>query len=142
MSTTENDVLDKLKARGHKMTHARRTIVHLLLRQDAPISASEVHAQLRKRKIEVSNVTVYRELAFLEAEGFLQGATFNDGVKRYCQAEEGRHHHLICTRCETIQDVKMDNDLDSIEKKIQKEKTFTVQSHMLEFYGICSHCTS
>lgn len=140
MNTSENAILGKLKANGHKMTHARRAIVNLLLQQNAPVSALEVHAQLQKRKIDVSNVTVYRELAFLEAEGFLQGAMFNDGVKRYCQAEEGHHHHLICTKCETIQDMEMENDLDSIEKKIRKEKSFKVQSHVLEFYGLCSRC--
>jgi Fur family ferric uptake transcriptional regulator len=140
MKTTENSIIQKLRAKGHKMTHARKAIVEILLRSKAPVSAADVHSLLQKQKVEASNVTVYRELAFLEVEGFLHSDKFKDGVKRYCQASVGHHHHLVCTECNTVQDVEMENDLDSIEKKIHKEKSFKVKSHSLEFYGLCAQC--
>jgi Fur family ferric uptake transcriptional regulator len=140
MKTTENSIIQKLRAKGHKMTHARKAVVEVLLRSKAPVSAADVHALLQKQKVEASNVTVYRELAFLEVEGFLHSDKFKDGVKRYCQASVGHHHHIVCTECNTVQDVQMENDLDLIEKKIHKEKSFNVKSHALEFYGLCAQC--
>jgi len=140
MKISETSIIEQLRADGHRVTTARRAIVRGLLRSKAPVSALQVHALLRKRQLETNNVTVYRELAFLEAEGFLHGVTLKDGVKRYCLASNGHHHHLICTGCNAVQDVKMEHDLDSFEKKIARQKSFTVQSHSLEFYGLCARC--
>lgn len=135
------DMIEGLKGKGYKITRARTAIAGILMKNDSPISALELHAVLAKRNIAVNNVTVYRELALLEKEGFLHGVKLNDGVKRYCLASAGHHHHLVCTNCKGVQDFEMEHDLDSIEKKINKEASFTVQSHALEFYGLCGQCS-
>lgn len=137
---TASAIIDTLKERGHRITLARKAVIALVSKTKNPLSALDVHAGLMKDNMDVSNVTVYRELAFLESEGFLHGDVFKDGVKRYCQSSEGHHHHLVCTGCNTVEDVHMDHDLDAIEQKIRKEKSFTIQSHSLEFYGLCPEC--
>lgn len=137
----ETTIIESLKAKGYRITKGRTAIVDALLQRDAPVSALELHALLKKKGLSVNTVTVYRELAVLEKEGHVHGEKFKDGTKRYCLESEGHHHHLICTGCDAVQDIEMDHDLDAIEKKIGKEKAFTVQSHALEFYGLCAECS-
>lgn len=140
MTVTDSSIIDALKKKGHRITIARKAVIALVTNSKNPLSALEVHALLRKEQMDVSNVTVYRELAFLEDEGFLHGVSLKDGVKRYCRSSEGHHHHLVCTGCNTVEDVHMEPDLQVIEKKIRQEKSFNVQSHSLEFYGLCPKC--
>ncbi len=133
-------IIAALKQDGHRITHARKAIVELMLEGNGPMSAAELHVLLQKRGTEVNTVTVYRELAFLEDEGIVHGDTLKDGVKRYCNTVIGHHHHLVCTGCNAVEDIEMENDLDSLERKIRKEKSFNVKSHALEFYGLCEKC--
>ncbi len=133
-------ILTALKKNGHRITTARKAVVQALTAVQAPLGATELHAMLQKKGLETNKVTVYRELAFLEEKGIASAVTFKDGTKRYEIADADHHHHLICTSCKSVQDVEMAHDLDHVEKKIRKEKSFTVQSHSLEFYGLCGEC--
>jgi Fur family ferric uptake transcriptional regulator len=137
---TDSTILTALKKNGHRITTARKSIIEAMLTMQKPCSALEMHAVLSEKGLTTNKVTVYRELGFLEREGVVHDVTFNDGVKRYELASEAHRHHLICTECKAIQDVEMDHDLDGIERKIRKEKSFTVRSHSLEFYGLCARC--
>ncbi len=134
------EIIASLRKRGYRITPRRKTIASAVTKTTKPFAALEMYALLKRKGVVVDKVTVYRELQFLEKQGVLQGGKFQDGIKRYCLTSNGHHHHLICTKCSDIQDVEMENDLNSIEKKIQKEKSFKIQSHVLEFYGLCSSC--
>ena len=133
-------ILSRLRDKGHRMTSARTVIVQAVLGSKKPFSFLEMHVTLTKKGFGIDKVTVYRELQFLEKEKLLQGVKFQDGTKRYCLASSGHHHHLICTKCSDVQDMKMDHELDTIKKKIRREKSFNIQSHALEFHGLCSRC--
>lgn len=136
-----SSILTALKQNGHRITAGRKAVVSALATMTTPIGATELHAMLAKKRINVNKVTVYRELAFLEEQGIAIAVTFKDGTKRYEIADtDHHHHHLICTSCQSVQDVEMAHDLDDVEKKIRKDKSFTVQSHSLEFYGLCKRC--
>jgi hypothetical protein len=62
------------------------------------------------------------------------------GLKRYELLQEGHHHHVICSKCRKVQDVVLKVDLDAEEHKIQKDTGFKIQSHSLEFFGLCTDC--
>lgn len=140
MADASASILSALKEKGYRMTSSRQAILKAVLKASKPFSAWEMHGAVAKKGSSTDKVTVYRELQVLEKEGILQSAKFQDGTKRYCLASHGHHHHLICTNCSDVQDVEMEDDLTLIEKKIQKEKKFTVSQHTLEFYGLCSKC--
>lgn len=139
---TKEAIIGALQSNGHRITIARKAIVQALLSTNKPFSALEMHDRLVRQGCETNKVTVYRELGFLEEQGILQSVQFQDGVKRYEPAlDSGHKHHLICTGCKNVQDVSMDHDdLESIEKQIATQKGFTIHSHSLEFYGLCSQC--
>src|ERR1700736_5566735 len=53
--------------------------------------------------------------------------------------DEGHHHHLLCSSCNTVVPV----DASGIESEIQKlakRLQFRVDTHMLEFAGRCANC--
>lgn len=137
----DKEILSLLKKKGHRMTMARRAIVQMIVQAKKPLSAADFHTLLSKKALHPNVVTVYRELAFLEKEGILRSMKLKDGVKRYCNAAAGHHHHLVCTKCDTVADVDMAcDDLQTVEKQLAKKNNFTVKSHSLEFYGLCSRC--
>jgi Fur family ferric uptake transcriptional regulator len=135
-----NAILTGLQSRGHRMTVARRAIADILESKGSPMSAADIHAELKRKKLTTNIVTVYRELQFLTDINMVHAIAFKDGVQRFEPKTDAHKHHLICTGCNAIQDVEMDNDLDHMETKIRQQKAFDVHSHSLEFYGLCSSC--
>ncbi len=137
----DKEILSLLKKKGHRMTMARQAIARMIVRAKKPLSAADIHSLLSKESSHPNLVTVYRELAFLEKEGVLRSMKLKDGVKRYCNAAKGHHHHLVCTNCDTVKDVDMScYDLHAVERTLAKKNKFSIKSHSLEFYGLCSNC--
>jgi Fur family ferric uptake transcriptional regulator len=105
-----------------KKTPARLMVLEYLNNSESPVDAGQIINYLRKKHLETNKVTVYRIL----------------GKYRY-ELKKNHHHHLICTNCGRVQDVEI-GVIEKLEKEIQKDKNFRVQSHSLEFFGLCSNC--
>ncbi len=129
-----------LRRRGYRITAARAAIAQLMEQSAHPLSALEIHARLRRKNVRMNKVTAYRELRFLEGQGLLMPVQFDDGIKRYEAASLPHHHHLVCTQCKSVQDIEIDRHCEGLEAQIHRQKSFTVASHALEFYGLCGRC--
>ncbi len=138
--TTPGSLVALLRRQGHRITKARDAICALMEGNDRPLAAADVHALLRKKHVKTDKVTVYRELQFLESQGILASVPFADGVTRYEAAALPHHHHLICTGCQRIEDIEVDHDFGRLERRIRTQKSFLVERHSLEFYGLCAKC--
>lgn len=57
----------------------------------------------------------------------------------YNQDEEHAHHHLICSECGSVIDIKGDS-LDELERQIYRDYGFQLQDHCLKFFGECKNC--
>ena len=88
----------------------------------------------------VNKTTIYRELAFLKKQNIILELQFDDNTKRYEIMPANHHHHIVCVRCEKVEDVVLEKDLDAEEKVITQNKKFQILHHSLEFYGICKMC--
>lgn len=86
-------------------------------------------------KIGVNKTTIYRELSKLVLEGEAVEVDFGDGKKRYELAKKDHHHHAICTKCNLIKDVRINER--GLDLKI---KNFFIQRHSVEFFGLCNNC--
>lgn len=137
---SESHIIEKLKKKKHRLTAVRRQLVKIFLRYRKHMSPQDVHGLLKKNGLEVNLSTVYREIQFFVDENVIRGVQFADDVQRYELKEEGHHHHLVCTQCDNVEDIYMENDLNSLEKKISRERAFKITHHMLDFYGKCSRC--
>lgn len=104
---------------------------------DSPLDARELINYLQK-KLEVNKVTVFRMLNTFTEKGLLRKLEFGEGKARY-ELNKQDHHHFICEKCGSIEDIS-DCNIDHIEKKIQKKKGVLVKRHSLEFFGVCRQC--
>jgi len=121
-----------------KKTPARLAINEFLSSANTPVDAEQIIQYLRSQKLDTNKVTVYRVLDFLFKNQMIEKVEFGEGKYRY-ELKKNHHHHLICNNCGKIQDVEV-SVIEKLEKEIQKDKNFKVQSHSLEFFGLCSNC--
>lgn len=128
----------KLKAHGKRMTKARTALAQLFSRTRSPLSADDALAALKKRGVISDRTTVYRELAMLAKEGYLESSTIR-GVVRY-EPPCGHHHHLVCSDCGRIVEVSLSHQLDRIESALAQSTGFKNIGHLLEFSGVCPSC--
>jgi len=128
-----------IKNAGLKTTKAREGLLHLFKYQARPLDVSESIRLLKKRGIKADQATVYRSLSTFSDKGIVRQVNFNDGVVRYEIADKPEHHHAVCVKCNSIEDI-MDCSVEKIEKQISEKKGFSVLNHSLEFFGICKNC--
>lgn len=89
---------------------------------------------------ELDQSTVYRIIESLAKEGFVKVISLLEGYNRYELERGDHHHHFVCTECEKILPVHLDNHLIESEKEIEEKEGVTITNHSLEFFGICKSC--
>ena len=141
MKETAASILSSLADQGFRITKLRKAIAGIFASNGLPLSADELMVLLRSGETAFNRATVYREIAFLKEQGVIQEIQFlHERVKRYELASLDHHHHLVCLRCNRVEDIVLENDLVEQERSILKSKGFKVTNHMLEFHGICRGC--
>lgn len=133
------EIIGQLRAQGHRVTKTRQGVLKLLSEHQKPIAAADIGSLLEKRGITVNKTTVYREVEFLSREGYIEEVRFADG-RRYYEISSEHHHHLVCVRCQGIDDVVLENEFLKEEECIERDIGFKVLNHSLEFFGVCARC--
>ena len=147
MSFTDT-ALQLLKSRGYRVTKPRRLVLELLDTTDAALSAYEIKDRLDAANASVDTASIYRILECLE-ENQLVHRVLSSGKVRKCQLEHEEdchreqpdhcHHLLICRRCNTIEELHC-LGLNQLVANIETQSQFQVESHNLEFFGVCRRC--
>jgi Fe2+ or Zn2+ uptake regulation protein len=135
----EETIVKELREQGHRVTKVRREMVGMLEGAKVPLTASDILGALKKKKLAVNKTTVYRELDFLRENNIVQEVDFGDKKKRY-EISDKHHHHVVCVECKQVEDVDLQQDLDAAERKIARQKGYTILNHSLEFFGLCPVC--
>ena len=127
-----------LRAKGLKVTPQRRLIVDANHDAEAHLTAEEIVAHVQARMPEVHKSTIYRTLDLLEKNGCVFRSEL-DNHSIYHHAEEGHHHHLVCSRCNRT--IECDEDLfTAIEKTLVGKYGFHVEFKHLVMSGLCKEC--
>lgn len=135
-----NSAVAALKEGGYRITKTRKAVLEILVSTARPFSASELIARLAQKKLYPNKTTVYRELDSLTAGGFIKEVQLGFARRMYEITSAGHHHHLVCRKCERIEDVSIENDMEMYEKKIAEKTSFKIFDHSLEFFGLCGKC--
>jgi Fe2+/Zn2+ uptake regulation proteins len=89
----------------------------------------------------VSRATVYNTIDLLVECRLIVRHQFGTNMAHYEKAFQNEsHHHLICTQCNSVIEVKDDEIHDLIHSK--KFNKFTLTNYNLYMYGICSKCVA
>lgn len=137
------EIIEILRSRKLRLTKTRKAFTELFSRSPIPLSVPDILRELQKLRVAVNKTTVYRELERMQNLGIVESVQFRDRKRYYELASRDHHHHLVCVRCERIEDVDVDESgLLLEERKVIREKDFAIVRHSLEFFGFCRQCQS
>jgi Fur family ferric uptake transcriptional regulator len=129
-----------LEEAGLRVTDHRLTILSTVAKVKQPVTVYELVESLRK-KHNIDQATVYRNLSSLHDSGLIRRLDFNHGHAHY-ELETGRaSHQLVCQKCETIEKIEGVSAEDAVKKMLKKSKKFkSTVTHSIEIYGVCKNC--
>jgi Fur family transcriptional regulator, ferric uptake regulator len=134
------NILNQLHRDGERVTVARTGLIDVIARAKKPLSVPDILETLAKRGLDVNKTTLYRDLEFFVKQRMVIGIQLNERQKRYELADRDHHHHVVCTSCDRVEDVKLERELAAEERKIELATKFKIERHALEFFGLCATC--
>jgi Fur family peroxide stress response transcriptional regulator len=123
-------------ARLH-LTPQREAIYQALLEAKDHPSPEAIYRRVRGTMPSLSLATVYKTLEALVGLGLASELPATGKKKRY-DANMDLHHHLVCTRCNTVADC-YDAGLDTLAPPAHLSG-FTVHRVTVQIHGLCETC--
>lgn len=133
-------VLAQLRARGGRVTTARRLLLEALFESAHHRTAEELGAEIEARAPDVHMSTIYRNLDELERLGVVVHVHLGHGPATYHLATEV-HGHLVCERCGNAVAVP-DELFGALARKARSRYGFTIDAHHFAVPGRCHNCSA
>lgn len=135
------DLIVILRARGERVTTARRAVLAELLASGDEHPTAELIAQrLSVSQPEVHTSTVYRTLDALDRAGMVIQAGFENGAATYHLAD-AEHHHARCDTCGERIDLP-ESTFAPITAALRREHGFDAHPRHLTISGTCATCSA
>ncbi len=129
---------DHLAKHQLKLTRQREQILNVFLRMEH-ITAEQMYRMLAKKDPHIGLATIYRTLNLFCEAGLAQARHFGTQTQYDNISHKGHHDHLICTDCGKI--VEFENcDIERLQEEVARRNGFTIKTHKLELYGVCTNC--
>jgi Fur family ferric uptake transcriptional regulator len=127
-----------LKEKGIRLTPQRRMIVDIIHKKADHLSAEDIIQYVQSRMPGVNKSTIYRTLELLEKNDCVFKSESESGTI-YHHAEEGHHHHLVCSKCGKT--VDCDEDIFApVEKALWEKHGFQIDFKHVVMSGLCKSC--
>ena len=135
---TKDSIIQKLKARGLRITPQRLAIIDVLVEKgQLHPGAGFIYKEARKKRRSLSLSTIYATINEFSRHGIIKTLQF-DGVENRCESNLDEHINLICEGCGKIMDYKIRPSVD--QKDMTRKTGFVVTNSRLEYYGYCRDC--
>lgn len=131
MKSATKNILQVLSDRGYRITVARKSVIDTLAHNHTPQTIQEL-----VEKVDVDEVSVYRIIELLVAEGFVEEIALQQEKSRFALAHE-HHHHVVCNNCGVIKHIPCEGAFFHAKKV---NDFATIESHEVTLYGICKTC--
>jgi Fur family transcriptional regulator, ferric uptake regulator len=134
----------RLAGAGQRYTAQRRMLVEILGRAGRPLTIPEILAAAT----DLTQSSAYRNITVLIDIGVVDRIAGSDDYGRFELAETfaGHHHHLVCERCGTVEDLhaspKLEQALGETARAAAAEQGYEISEHRLELRGRCAKCTT
>jgi Fur family ferric uptake transcriptional regulator len=125
-----------LRARGLRLSTARRLVLKALFAVEAPVSAEHI-AQLGNLEL----TSVYRNLEVLERHGLVRHVHLGHGPGLYALRLHGEPEYLFCERCGSVRAVPSD-ELDDIRAQVKERYGYEVRFAHFAIVGTCPTCAA
>lgn len=135
-----DEILQRLKKTGFKLTPQRRMLVDAMLEQGgASMTADDIYQGIRSVYPEVGLDTVYRNLRLLVKLNLVEEVKLPGKLARYSINTRMHEHGLVCLECGT--EVALSHcPIRELETVAREEHGFVIASHRLELFGYCQEC--
>lgn len=122
-----------------RVTPIRLAVLRVLENHENPTDVKFIFDYLKRNRIKADQATVFRILKSLMSKSLVKTIQLNESKLRYEPSSRPDHHHFVCDKCGTIEDVP-DCNIFQIEKEVRQKRGFIIKRHSLEFFGLCSNC--
>jgi Fur family transcriptional regulator, peroxide stress response regulator len=125
---------------GLAVTHQRQVIYEAVIAAHGHHTPESVYAAVKRRIPSISLATVYNNLRLFIESGLLREVTPHAATLRVDGNLEP-HHHLVCSRCKTVQDI--DGDFIDFKKLARRVRGgFDLRQPVVEVFGLCRRCSA
>ncbi len=126
-------------SKKHRKSKQRKVILETLKSVYNHPTAKELYKLVEKKLPDIGIATIYRNLDLLEKQHkLIKLKNKKNGENRYDGKVE-KHCHLICRKCNRIQDL-MDVEKIIIKSKSFNKSGFKIDPLYTEIFGICRNC--
>ncbi len=130
----------RLQNAGHKLTHARLTVLRVLEDSGGHMTSAEVLDQVSHLDATIGRASVFRTLDLLTEMSIIRPTYIGTSMTpTYVLLPDGHHHHIICTQCHRVIEFE-DCGLERISAELEARLHVKLSGHLLEFYGLCEAC--
>ncbi|MDD2224996.1 MAG: transcriptional repressor [Candidatus Shapirobacteria bacterium] len=131
-------ICSTLKCRHTKL---RMALGHIFHNTKTPISVADIQQIFKSQNFKINKTSIYRELKFLTKNYMLNEIQLDGISTRYEFNKTNPKSYLICTKCDQIIPIEIDNQIFETEsQKISKKNNFIINRHSLIFFGHCHKC--
>lgn len=130
----------RLRDAGHKLTHARLTVLRVLEDGGGHMTSGEVLEQVSQADATIGRASVFRALDLLTELSIIRPTYIGTSITpTYVMLPDGHHHHIICTNCHRVIEFE-ECGLEQISAELEARLHVKLSGHLLEFYGLCETC--
>jgi Fur family transcriptional regulator, ferric uptake regulator len=135
---THEEIVHRLRYAGYKITPSRLAVLEVIEQKGEHLNPNEILEQAKGIHPAIGRATVYRTLELLTQLGIVRPIYVGETGPTYIRAD-GNHHHLVCSGCGVVVDFEQ-CVADQMTQELVDRFGFQINSHLLEFYGLCAKC--
>lgn len=137
MSDVRAQLEEAFSRTGLRQTPQRYDVLAWLVRHKKHATAEEIFDAVNRSNQRLSRATVYNALHALVESGLVRPVAGEGGAARFDALLE-RHHHFICDRCGSIEDLAW---FDLPSKALQAAAAGrAVRQVEITLHGVCERC--
>ena len=129
----------RITAGGRRLTQQRVIVAEALASARRALSAQELYDRIKSAHPGIGRATVYRALEAQVQDGMASRFEREGHVSAYIACDAEHHHHLVCTRCQRVEDLAEDV-IAPMLVAVGRRHNFQVDHAALDLYGLCASC--
>ena len=138
-ATSVETAVHVLRARGLRVSAARRLVIEALFAAERPLTAEEIAAGLEGWLPASDLASVYRNLVTLEELGLVRHFHVGHGAGLYALASAGELEFVTCEECGALEAVPPGR-LDAVRDLIRRDLGYHVRFSHFPIVGTCAGC--
>jgi Fur family ferric uptake transcriptional regulator len=131
--------IDALRARGLRVSAARRLALEALYSAPGPITADQIADGLAGKLPRSDLASVYRNLETLEQVGLVRHFHLGHGPGLYAPSGVGEREYLVCNSCNTVTAVDTE-DMQPVRALIEERFGYEARFSHFPILGLCAEC--